>query len=169
MGLLAAFQVDIDALFAWTVVPQPSLWIGAAGSGAGDRHVGAVRGGPAGSRPAGPAGRIVERTIADTNFVTVWVVLAFLGYELGVALTGVDLKAAFAVWGPVVPLIAILVGLLPGCGPQVLVTTLYLTGVVLLSAQIGNAVSNDGDALFPALAVAPKARWWRPCTAPCRP
>ena len=26
-----------------------------------------------------------------------------------------------------------------------------------LSAQIGNAISNDGDALFPAIAMAPKA------------
>ena len=45
---------------------------------------------------------------------------------------------------------------MPGCGPQVLVTTMYLAGIVPLSAQIGNAISNDGDALFPAIAIAPK-------------
>ena len=38
-----------------------------------------------------------------------------------------------------------------------MVTTLYLSGFVPLSAQIGNAISNDGDALFPAIALAPKA------------
>ena len=27
----------------------------------------------------------------------------------------------------------------------------------LLSAELGNAISNDGDALFPAIALAPKA------------
>jgi hypothetical protein len=54
-------------------------------------------------------------------------------------------------------LIAILVGSIPGCGPQILTTTLYLNGAIPLSAQIGNAISNDGDALFPALALAPKA------------
>jgi len=26
-----------------------------------------------------------------------------------------------------------------------------------MSAQIGNSISNDGDALFPAIAIAPKA------------
>lgn len=36
-------------------------------------------------------------------------------------------------------------------------TSLYLSGSVPLSAQLGNAIANDGDALFPALAVAPKA------------
>ena len=54
------------------------------------------------------------------------------------------------------PLMAILLGFLPGCGPQVLVTTMYLSGIIPLSAQIGNALSNDGDALFPAIAIAPR-------------
>ena len=38
-----------------------------------------------------------------------------------------------------------------------MVTTLYLNGIIPLSAQIGNAISNDGDALFPAIALHPKA------------
>ena len=49
------------------------------------------------------------------------------------------------------------VGFLPGCGPQVVVATFYLNGFIPLSAEIGNAISNDGDALFPAIALAPKA------------
>ena len=52
---------------------------------------------------------------------------------------------------------AILIGFLPGCGPQILVTTMYLSGYIPLSAQIGNAIANDGDALFPAIALHPKA------------
>lgn len=52
---------------------------------------------------------------------------------------------------------AVLVGFIPGCGPQILITSLYLSGSVPRSAQLGNAIANDGDALFPALAVAPKA------------
>ena len=32
-----------------------------------------------------------------------------------------------------------------------------LNGFIPLSAEIGNAISNDGDALFPAIALAPKA------------
>ena len=46
---------------------------------------------------------------------------------------------------------------IPGCGPQIMFTTLYLSGAFPLSAQFGNAIANDGDALFPAIAVASKA------------
>jgi len=99
----------------------------------------------------------VSRVINDTNFVTVWVIAAFLLFELGVHFTGADLNAWFAVWAPLTPLIAALVGFLPGCGPQIIVTTLYLTGAIPMAALFANAISNDGDALFPAIALAPKA------------
>jgi len=95
--------------------------------------------------------------IGDTNFITAWVVFAFLAYELTVHLSGIDLGAVFQLWGPLVPLMAIAVGFLPGCGPQIVVTSLYLTGSLPLSALLGNAISNDGDALFPAIALAPRA------------
>ena len=55
------------------------------------------------------------------------------------------------------PLLGVLVGFIPGCGPQVLVATLYINGVIPFAALIGNAISNDGDALFPAIALNPKA------------
>ncbi|EMP4380200.1 hypothetical protein WD340_004650, partial [Vibrio parahaemolyticus] len=55
------------------------------------------------------------------------------------------------------PLAGLAIGMLPGCGPQILVTSLYIAGAAPLSAQIANAISNDGDALFPAIAMAPKA------------
>ena len=58
---------------------------------------------------------------------------------------------------PLSPFISILFCCLPVCGPQFLVSTFYLNGYVPLSAEIGNAISNDGDALFPAIALAPKA------------
>ena len=72
-------------------------------------------------------------------------------------ITSYDLKIFFDIWLPFVPLMAILFGFLPGCGPQIVVTTFYLNGFIPLSAEIGNAISNDGDALFPAIALAPKA------------
>ena len=97
------------------------------------------------------------RTISDTNFVTGWVILAFLAFELSVHFSNIDLSIIFNTYLYFVPLISILIGLLPGCGPQILVTTMYLSGVIPLSAQLGNAISNDGDALFPAIAIHPKA------------
>ena len=71
--------------------------------------------------------------------------------------TSLDLKIFFDLWLPFVPLVAILFGFLPGCGPQVVVATFYLNGYIPLSAELGNAISNDGHALFPAIALAPKA------------
>jgi hypothetical protein len=67
-----------------------------------------------------------------------------------------NLKGLFEGWYALTPIIAIVLGLLPGCGPQVLVTTMYLAGLIPLSAQIGNTISNDGDALFPAIAISPR-------------
>ncbi len=100
---------------------------------------------------------VLSRVVDTTNFVTTWVICGFLTFEIFIYFTEYDLKAFFEVWLPIVPLIAILFGFLPGCGPQIIVTTFYLSGSIPLSAEIGNAISNDGDALFPAIALAPKA------------
>ncbi len=100
---------------------------------------------------------VLSRVIDTTNFVTTWVICGFLTFEIFMYFTEYDLKAFFEIWLPFVPLIAILFGFLPGCGPQIIVTTFYLSGTIPLSAEIGNAISNDGDALFPAIALAPKA------------
>ncbi len=99
----------------------------------------------------------VSRVIDTTNFVTTWVISGFLIFEIFIYFTSLDLKIFFDLWLPFVPLVAILFGFLPGCGPQVVVATFYLNGYIPLSAELGNAISNDGDALFPAIALAPKA------------
>ena len=99
----------------------------------------------------------LSRVIDTTNFVTTWVVCGFLFFELLIYFSDIDLMAFFNVWIAFVPLIAILFGFIPGCGPQIIVTTFYLNGYIPLSAELGNAISNDGDALFPAIALAPKA------------
>lgn len=164
MGLLGAFQLDVDAKLApWTSVEiQPVFWLGVAGAALAVamwvRHGGDLQTSTADQRKCGSrqdsVGSIV---IHNTNFVTAWVVFAFVGYELAVAIMGIDLGRVFSVWGPLIPAIAVLIGFIPGCGPQIVVTSLYLSGAVPLSAQLGNAIANDGDALFPAIAVAPKA------------
>ena len=99
----------------------------------------------------------LSRVIDTTNFVTTWVISGFLIFEIFMYFINIDLKIFFDLWLPFVPLIAILFGFLPGCGPQVVVATFYLNGFIPLSAELGNAISNDGDALFPAIALAPKA------------
>ena len=96
------------------------------------------------------------RSSEETSFVTVWVIAGFLTYEYAYAFFGLDLEVlAEAAW-IFLPILAVLVGFIPGCGPQVLVTTLYLNGIIPFAALIGNAISNDGDALFPAIALTPR-------------
>ena len=99
----------------------------------------------------------LSRVVDTTNFVSTWVICGFLIFEIFMFFTSIDLKVFFDIWLPFVPLIAIFFGFLPGCGPQVVVATFYLNGFIPLSAELGNAISNDGDALFPAIALAPKA------------
>ncbi|WP_372738298.1 putative manganese transporter [Neptunomonas sp.] len=101
----------------------------------------------------GPLTRITE----ETSFIAVWVIGAYLAYDYIVMYSGVDLKYVFASVAPLLPLMGVLIGLIPGCGPQVLVTTLYVNGIIPFAALMGNAISNDGDALFPAIALNPKA------------
>lgn len=104
-----------------------------------------------------PADSPVTRAAEETSFISVWVIGAYLAYDYMAAYAGLDLEALFASVAPLLPLIAILIGFVPGCGPQVLVTTLFLNGLIPFAALVGNAISNDGDALFPAIALNPKA------------
>ena len=160
LGILTAFQVDCDALFGTNLLPQPTLTIGAAGGVLSvlmfivpkflNRYI------PPKEQHFAPSVSVTSRVISDTNFVTAWVVLAFLMFEVSVFAFGISLESVFEGYVIFTPMIALLLGFIPGCGPQVLVTTLYLAGAIPLSAQISNAISNDGDALFPAIAIAPK-------------
>lgn len=167
-ALPIAMRIDPNSWFGPLAAYEPVTWLGFAGgvlallmwsasftTDPGRAALTANPGDRADRRAQRPG--ILSRVVNDTNFVTVWVIAAYLVFELGVYFSGADLATWFAVIAPVVPLIAVVVGFLPGCGPQIIVTSLYLTGVVPVSALIGNAISNDGDALFPAIALAPRA------------
>lgn len=161
IGLAMAFQIDVDALFGPLSAYEPTLWLGAFGgllclalwsfSNPAQGHVGQE------VDDINQKQSLMQRVIRDTNFVTTWVIVGFLAYEVSVHFIGAGVETWLASWAPIVPLIAILIGFIPGCGPQIVVTTMYLNGVIPLAALYGNAIANDGDALFPALALAPKA------------
>ena len=153
---LVAFQVDVDAMFAMDGIERPATLLGVIGGTLAISMRLAPRFGFKGDSVFSEGGGLVRRTISDTNFVTVWVIAAYLIFELSIYFLELDLKSVFDGWVLLTPLMTILLGFLPGCGPQVLVTTMYLSGIIPLSAQIGNALSNDGDALFPAIAIAPR-------------
>lgn len=99
----------------------------------------------------------VTRMAEETSFISIWVIGAYLAYDYAAEFAGLDIALWFESVAPLLPLIAIVIGFVPGCGPQVLVTTLYINGVLPFAAVIGNAISNDGDALFPAIALNPRA------------
>ncbi len=164
LGIGNAFQADTNLWFGGLGAHDPTLWIGFCGAflsffmwsfnpNAGPSIVN-LSGKMTETKGLGVH---FERVVIDTNFVTVWVIFAFVAFELLLLLTGINLENVFKVWAPLLPMMAVLIGFIPGCGPQILVTTFYLNGLIPLSAQIGNAISNDGDALFPAIALAPRA------------
>ncbi|MFA9416337.1 putative manganese transporter [Natrinema sp. HArc-T2] len=93
----------------------------------------------------------------ETSFVTVWVLVAFLVYEYAVVLTGLNVATLAATAGVLAPIGGAAVGLIPGCGPQILLTSVYAEGGLPFSALTANAIAQDGDALFPLLAVDAKA------------
>ncbi|WP_461538635.1 putative manganese transporter [Spongorhabdus nitratireducens] len=159
MGILEAFQVDSNQLFGAYASLEPAKWLGFSGA---LLCIVVWLSQPFDSWSSRFAEKpktkyLKETVVAETSFVSVWVILGFLSYELLVYFTGLNLDALFQNLGVVAILFAILIGFVPGCGPQIVVTTLYINGVVPLSAQLANAISNDGDALFPAIALAPEA------------
>jgi len=156
VGILLAFQVDVDKFFHLPSNISIVVLLGSAGAilsifmwslnPLSDFQCSTDK-----SRG------FLSRVIDTTNFVSTWVISGFLVFEIFMYFTNIDLKLFFDLWLPFVPLIAILFGFFPGCGPQIVVATFYLNGYIPLSAELGNAISNDGDALFPAIALAPKA------------
>ncbi len=157
IGILSAFQIDLDLMLKNSYFDKPITFFGfIAGCLCLIMWIFPIIHGckfiPSTSKDS-----INRRTVSDTNFITGWVILAFLTFELSIYLANINLESLFNSYIYFLPLLAVVVGLLPGCGPQILVTTLYLGGMIPLSAQLGNAISNDGDALFPAIALHPKA------------
>ena len=95
----------------------------------------------------------LRKTVDTTCFVSVWVITAFLCFELINLFTQGRMFEYLLFFGPFIPLMAILIGFIPGCGPQIMITSMFVSGQIPMAAQIGNSISNDGDALFPALAI----------------
>ena len=89
---------------------------------------------------------------SETAFVTFWVLIAYLAFEFGMIASGIseaDLAEQGAGIGAVFAAAA--VGLIPGCGPQIIAISAYVEGVISFPALVANAISQDGDALFPLL------------------
>lgn len=99
---------------------------------------------------------LAVESLHESAPVVFWVALSFLLTALLVEGLGIDLSflRVNSLWAVCM---GACVGLIPGCGPQIVLTGLYLDGVVGLPVLLANAVSQDGDALLPLLAQNPKA------------
>jgi hypothetical protein len=112
--------------------------------------VGRGQGAALGCTATAPPGALLLSVARESAVVVCWVAAAFVAVEAVVAATGVDL-ARLPVLGLVGVLVGAGLGLVPGCGPQLVLTGLYVQGLVPLPMLLANALSQDGDALLPLL------------------
>ena len=99
-----------------------------------------------------------QHAAMETAMVTVWVIAGYLLYEYGLLLTGVEIQSLAAAAGVLAPIAGAVLGLIPGCAAHIVFAQLYaLEEAIPFSALVANAISQDGDALFPLMAIDLKA------------
>jgi hypothetical protein len=88
----------------------------------------------------------------EVAFVTVWVAVAYVAWALFTHLSGFD-GSQLPLLGVAGVVVGAAVGLIPGCGVQIVFTGIFLAGGMPLSTLVANSISQDGDALLPLLAL----------------
>jgi len=98
---------------------------------------------------------------SETAFVTFWVMIAYLAFEFMLLFSGLS-EQDMANYGDgiVAVTVAAIIGLIPGCGPQIIAITAYTKEIISFPALAANAISQDGDALFPLLVRHKAASLW---------
>ncbi len=94
--------------------------------------------------------RTLIHNAEETAFVIQWVFVAYFLYEVLLMLIGGEMvirnlmmqRAIFAV------ILGAVIGLIPGCGPQIILATLYSRGLIPFAALIANAISQDAMHCF---------------------
>ncbi|MGN9810946.1 putative manganese transporter [Micromonospora sp. BQ11] len=97
-------------------------------------------------------GATLRHSAHEASFVTVWVAVAYLGWQVLTTTTGFD-GSQLALTGIVGVLVGAAIGLIPGCAVQIVFTGLYVSGGLPLPTLVANAISQDGDALIPLAAL----------------
>jgi hypothetical protein len=101
---------------------------------------------------ASSAREALRHSAREASFITVWVTAAYLSWEILSATTGFD-GSQLALAGVAGVFIGALIGLIPGCAVQIVLTGSFVAGGVPLTTLVANAVSQDGDALIPLAAL----------------
>ena len=98
---------------------------------------------------------------SETAFVTFWVMIAYLAFEFTMLFSGIsEQDMARHGDGLIAVVVAAIIGLIPGCGPQIIAITAYTKDMISFPALAANAISQDGDALFPLLVRHKAASLW---------
>ena len=98
---------------------------------------------------------------SETAFVTFWVMIAYLAFEFGMLFSGISEQSMSSYGDGFIAVITVsIIGLIPGCGPQIIVITAYTKDIISFPALAANAISQDGDALFPLLVRHKAASLW---------
>ena len=105
-----------------------------------------------GTWPHQPFGSVLRHGAHEVAFVVVWVAVAYVAWACVHVLTGFD-GSQLPLLGIAGVLVGALIGLIPGCAVQIVFTGLYVSGIVPLPTLLANALSQDGDALLPLLAL----------------
>ncbi len=106
---------------------------------------------PPASVPSAPLWQALQSSVRDAAEIIIWVVAADVLFQLGNALSGGILVQMLQGNVLIDVLLAAAVGLIPGCGPQIVVATLFVSGDLPFAALLANTLSQHGDAIFPLL------------------
>ena len=169
LGVLGLFQVDINAL----AIPNLGMIVGVSGTVlsiawmllgrkllASDTHEET-------EQKVTSWRETLIHNAQETAFVITWVFVGLLVYEFAVLGLGrgdyaqgeLLIESVLATAGIAAILIGALVGMIPGCGPQIIFVTLYMQGHLPFAALIANAISQDGDAILPLIALDRRSAW----------
>jgi len=104
----------------------------------------------------------------ETAFATSWVFVAYAAYALAVFALGggepgageAQMERLMQAVGMTAVFAGAFLGLIPGCGPQIVFVGLFVRGMLPFSALLANAISQDGDALFPLLVMNRRSAFW---------
>jgi hypothetical protein len=160
-GILAVFAVvaSIGVQRGWTWPAGPAFGAPAPadppeGAAAGaDPHpaAGEVAAAAAVRHGAEVVFSAIRTAVKDASEITLWVAVADLAFYAVQQIWGPQVK----LWmdGAVLPvtLIAVIVGMIPGCGPQIFLARLFTAGSLPFAAILANSVSQHGDSIFPLL------------------
>lgn len=166
LGIMNLAQVDINEL----IIPNLGLVIGVTGTVLsvgvmiwGRRYLRASR-----SSEEKSLRNTMLDNLVETAFVITCVLVGYMLYEVVVLAAGggnyamgeMAVESVLLAAGVLSVVVAVAVGIIPGCGPQIIFVSLFAQGLVPFSALVANAISQDGDALFPILAMDRRSAIW---------